>query len=226
MPSLSETLADRRKLLLAVTGGVVAVALVAVVLVLVLGGGDGEEAAPVAHPLGLTTPPDTSGVIGVDGQPAPLAQADLDGILVTVEGYLKEATITPLSQKKDGGPTTTAAPGAPTLAGFFTDGTAGRLQGDDRLTLSDEHLPFARGGVSTAKATVALAGIVQDGSAQFVNASIDVVMLVKADPEITVRRSGDLVLRPVDGGWKISGYELVVERAFGDRTTTSEAAFG
>lgn len=228
MPSLSDLASDRRRLLVAVTGGVVAVAIVAVALTMVLGGGGSDEdGAGKILPLELTALPDQSGVIGVDGQPAQLTQAELDAVVATLLAYLREATVTPLYlEKPDEDETTTTLAGAPSLESFFTDTAVGRLQTEDRLTLSDEHLPFAKDGVSTSKATVALTGIVQDGAAQFVNATIDVVMLVKGDDEITVMRSGDLVLRSVDGTWKIAAYKLSVTRAFGDRTTTSEAAFG
>jgi len=44
---------------------------------------------------------------------------------------------------------------------------------------------------------------------------------------VIVRRTGDLVLQPVDGKWRIGGYKLVAKRSFGTAvTTTSEAAFG
>ncbi|MBI2169214.1 MAG: hypothetical protein HYU28_06895 [Actinobacteria bacterium] len=225
---ISDLRTDRRKLLLTVAGAAVAIALIVVVLATVLGGGDGEGdgGPPPGGTLALTAPPDTSGIVGLDGQPAQLTPADLDAIVATIEGYLRDATITPLSQTPDETSTTQAGP-AP-LAAHFVEALTPRLGGDDALTLTDAHLGVAEDGVSTAKATATLAGLVQDGAAQFVNATIDVVVLAKGvpaeDDEVTIKRSGDLVLRPVEGGWKIAAYKLSVEREFGDRTEESQAA--
>lgn len=223
---------DRRKLLLALTGAVVGIAVIAVLLTSVLGdggdGGKGTTAAEDLQPLRLTAPPDTSGIIGVDGQPAQLSDEEMDAVLDVVLGYLRAATVTAVTtERPDEDETTTTEPGTRSVASYFTRVAATRLESDDVIVLTDEHLPFAGDGVSTTKLTVALAGIVQDGTAQFVNASIDVVMVVKGDEDITVQRRGDLVLRSNEGTWGIAGYQLSVQRDFGDRTTTtSEAAFG
>ncbi|HLF99074.1 MAG TPA: hypothetical protein VI916_01280 [Acidimicrobiia bacterium] len=218
---------DHRRRLLIGTGAIVAVALVGVLLATVFGGSDDDKRpeAPVVRPLALTSPVDTSGIIGVDGQPTQPPQADLDAILAAVTGYLKDATVTPLSTLPDDGVTTTAPAGNP-LAAHFGPVAAGSLQGTEIQALSDAHLGFAEGGVATEKLTVALAGIVQDGATQYVDATIDVLMVVRGDQDVTIARTGNLVLRPLDGSWKITAYRIDVTRTIGSETTTSEAAFG
>lgn len=219
-------MADRRRFALAITGAVLAVAAVVAVVLVALGDGDDGDDGPVAPdvlPAALTAPADTSGVIDVDGRPAALSQEELDAVVAVVEGYLGEATVDPLSRPPSDETTTTAADD-PGLEALFADAVKGRLQGGDILALSDAHLGFAEGGVLTDRATLSLSGVVQDGSAQFLNAAIDVVMVVRGDQPVTVKRTGDLVLRLVDGQWKIAAYKIKAEREFGDLTTTSEAA--
>lgn len=218
---------DRRKVLLAVAGVLVAVALVALVVAMFTGGDEeaDEPAAPVIQPLVLTAPPDTTGFIGVDGNPATPNPGEVEKVLAAITGYLKEATVTPLSTPR-AATSTTAPPGTADVATYFTEAAAGQIETVDGLTLSDRHLPFASDGVSTSTLTVALGGVMQDGAPQFVNATINVVMVAKGDQDVTISRTGELVLRPVDGQWKIAGYKLVVERALGDLTSTTEAAFG
>lgn len=219
---------DRRRMLLIGTGALVAIALVGVLLATVLGGSDDEkrEAAPVVQPLALTAPADTTGILGVDGQPTQLPQADLDAILATITGYLKDATVTPLSTPPEGDETTTSAPEANPLRAHFGPDAAGNVQGVALQALSDAHLGFAADGVSTSKLNVALAGLVQDGATQYVDATIDVVMVVNGEQAVTVARTGSLVLQPIDGSWKITAYRIDVARTVGGQTTTSEAAFG
>lgn len=229
--------AANRTRLLMITGGLVGLALLGTVLVLVLGGDDDEKegrpAPPAIRPLELTAAADTSGVIGIDGAPTSLPPADQDAILATITGYLKDATITPLSTPppdedadEADGTTTSSAPATAAMTAHFTDSAAASLDAERLLAVADAHLPFASDGVSTTKATVALAGIVRDGATEFVNATIDVGMVVRTDDPITVNRAGDLLLRRVDGTWRIAAYNIAVERSSGDGTTTSEAAFG
>ena len=232
---MNEPPRDRRRLLLWITGGVVAVALIAAVLAIALGGdgGDDEEAeepTPILT-VKLTAPVSASGVIDVNGAAAQLTPDQLTAVTTAIQVYLTEATVKPLSTKPpeedEETTTTTTAAAVDPLAASFTESAATRLKTDDRFALSDAHLPFAEDGVSFTTATADLAGIVSDGTVQFINATIKTVAMVHTDEQmITVTRTGNLVLRNVDDHWKIAGYDLKVERAIGGQMTTTEAAFG
>jgi len=224
------------------TVAVAAAAIVAMVVGVVglLTAGGGTSPPPPPDPLVVRLPTDLSGVYSVTGEPSRLDEADLRAVTATVRGYLEAATIAPLEADPDPDASTTAPdrPARP-LSSFFTDAAAARLDGPDRIALSDAHLPHALHQVSTdfARLPTLTALVGEDGRGLVVAVSLDVRMRVRtgdldlegdADVDaVVVRRRGDLVLQPVDGAWRIGGYQLRVERRYGTATTTtSEAAFG
>lgn len=224
---MSDLVADRRKLLLFVTGGVVAAALLIVVLVATLGGdgGDDTPAAP-SGPIELVASA-TQEVFTVSGEAGQLPPEDLAAVLDTVEAYLNAAALeAPLVDPR----TTTTAPQGARAAGdarpFFTTAAAGRLDTDDILTLTDAHLAPADGASPQGATVDAVAGLVgEDGRGVLVVVTLTVRTLVDLDDDVLVTRTGDIVVELVEGAWRISGYDLSVERSHSSETTTSEAAF-
>lgn len=228
---------DRRMQAVIGTGAVVAIAVVVSVAVMFFAGGD-EDPPPPAQPLeaALKTPKDPTGlsdIFAVSGEQARLSKKELRAIRSTIAGYLEAATVAPLQFD----PEDDDAESPPPLERFFTDRAARRLDGRDRRALSDDHLPFAKFGVSTEKANVDLTALVNDDGAQLVVASIKVRMRartgdledVEVDGEeadaIEIKRTGDLVLEPVKTNqWRIGGYEIEVRRDFGFAVETEEAA--
>jgi len=229
VPSLSDLTADRRKLFLAITGGVVGLALLTAVLVSVTGG-DSDDDTPAAPsgPIELTAPA-TQEVFTLAGDPGTLRPEDLDAAMATVETYLNAAALeAPLVDPES---TSTTSPegavGRGDARAQFTDAAAGRFATDDALALSDAHLAPAKSASPQTASVDAVTGLVgDDGAGQLVVLTISVTTRVDLDGDITITRTGDLVLEPVDGAWRISGYQLRVERSRDGETTTSEAAFG
>lgn len=232
VPSLSALLADRRKLFLLVTGAVVALALVVVAAVVLLGGDDdgSDVTAGPTGPIELATPT-TADVFNLAGEPAQLSTEDLEAVLTTVEGYLTAATLNaPTTELPEEGETTTTAAGTSPPSDprpFFTDAASAQFETDDASALSDGHLAPADGASPQSATVPSLAGLVgDDGAGQLVALTIDVTTVVDLDDDVIIRRTGDLVLEPTEAGWRISGYDLTVERTLGSETTTTQAAFG
>lgn len=213
---MSATGAARRTVLVAAIAAAVVIAL-GVSLFVVFVGGDDEEPPPPAKPLEIAAPKTIDDVFSVSGQPAELRRRDVRAVVATVKGYLQAATITPLEERE-----------GPRVARFFAGPAAERLKSKDRFALADAHLPRAEHGVSTERAKLGLAAIVDDaGAGQLVAATINVRMVVRLeDDSIVVNRSGDMVLQPAADGWRISAYHVRAKRTFASETTTTEAAFG
>lgn len=137
------------------------------------------------------------------------------GVLATLNGYLAAAVLTPLAT---GGP-------AGDLVPLFTSPAAGRVSaGPDRAAFIDEGLPPAADiRADTAVATLtALAGT--DGTVSVVSASIDLRLHAMARGlPLTVVRTGDLVLLPEGGTWRIDGYDVKASRTL-DATSTTVGA--
>jgi hypothetical protein len=129
-----------------------------------------------------------------------------NAVIATLTGYVNAATVTPLQKGAvdDAGLATALAPAV-----------TARLAGPDRAVLVDEGLPKATSRVKVAATPVALTGLADGaGSVVVVTANVDATTTTKtAKGRLVIKRTGDLVLEPDNGTWKITGYTLNVVRA-------------
>ncbi len=129
-----------------------------------------------------------------------------NAVMATLTGYVNAATVTPLRKGAvdDAGLATALAPAV-----------AARLAGPDRAVLVDEGLPKATSRVKVAATPVALTGLADGaGTVVVVTANVDATTTTKtAKGRLVIKRTGDLVLEPDNGTWKITGYTLNVVRA-------------
>lgn len=136
------------------------------------------------------------------------------GVLDTLDRYLEAAVLIPLGT---GGP-------AGDLTALFTGPAIGRViaGGPDRFAFIDENLP----PVSDLRKEAASAGFTAlagpDGVLSVVTAGLDlrVVGQVNGAP-VRVVRTGELVLVPENGTWRIDGYDIRVVRTLAEHTTTT-----
>jgi hypothetical protein len=136
------------------------------------------------------------------------------GALDTLNRYLDAAVLTPL---RSGGP-------AGDLTPLFTPPAAAKVTvaGPDRSAFIDEGLPplsEVRKHTAVAQLT-ALAG--SDGAMSVITAVLDLRLTghIGGAPA-AVQRTGELVLMPEGGVWRIDAYELKVVRSLDERTTTT-----
>ena len=97
--------------------------------------------------------------------------------------------------------------------------------GHDRYAFIDENLPPATDiGKEAAVATLtALAGA--DGTISVVTANLDLRLTGRVDgAPLTLERTGELVLMPEGGTWRIDAWDLKVTRRLADTTTTTTTA--
>ena len=136
------------------------------------------------------------------------------GALETLNRYLDAAVLTPL---RTGGP-------AGDLTPFFTAPAAAKVtvSGPDRSAFIDEGLPpLSDVKKETAVAQLAaLAG--SDGVMSVITAALDLRLTghVGGEP-VSVQRTGELVLMPEGGRWRIDAYELKVVRTLDQDATTT-----
>lgn len=141
-----------------------------------------------------------------------LAQAGshLQGVL---DRYLNNAVVGPLRSGRPAGD----------LSNLFVSDVLPRLLGPDRGALLDEGLPPVDDlNVKTATADlVALAG--PDGVAVLVaGIRMEIEGHLEGTP-LTVNRTGELHLAPEGDYWKISAYDIRVERRTANGVTTTTA---
>jgi hypothetical protein len=149
----------------------------------------------------------------------PVSPADFDaaeaGVLDTLNRYLNAAVLTPL---RSGGP-------AGDLTPLFTRPAVDRVMavGPDRFAFIDENLP----PVSDLREEAAVAGMTalagEDGALSVITAGLDLRLVGHIDGEpVSVVRTGELVLVPDGGAWRIDAYDISVTRSrAGGATTTT-----
>ena len=137
---------------------------------------------------------------GATSLPGPV----LNGVLATLNRYLDGAVVAPMRSGR----------AAADLPAIFTATAAQRLAGPDRSTLVEEVVSGASRSGRVDDAAAKLTGLLDPGgSILLVAAKVDVVLRTgAAGAETRVARSGELVLVPDGGAWRIDGYDLRVTR--------------
>lgn len=137
------------------------------------------------------------------------------GVLATLNRYLDAGVLAPL---RTGGP-------AGELAPLFTPGAAPRVaSGPDRGAFIDESVPRLT-GLRAESASVGLIGLAgADGTISVVDAVLDLRLIgTDGNAWLTVVRTGELVLLPEPGGWKIDGWDIRASRDSVAGVTTTAA---
>jgi len=182
---------------------VVAAAVVAVAATTLGAGPVGAARAPKA--VVKIAPGDTT-VHATGGGPDALPGEVTTGVMAAIDGYLADAAARPLQKGRPGDEAR--------LATVLSPAVMARLAGPDRTVLVDEGLPKATGAVKVTAKPVVLTGLA-DGSGKVVVVTAGLATTTRtrtAKGPVTITRTGDLVLRPDDGTWKIVGYALTVDR--------------
>jgi hypothetical protein len=148
--------------------------------------------------------------------PTATSEATWAGVLDTLNRWMEAGVLTPL---RTGGPAGDLAPlfHPPALANVVPGGA-------DRFAFIDENLP----PVSDLRSERAVAGLTalagQDGTVSVVTAGLDIRLIGHvAGAPVTVVRTGELVLLPEGGTWRIDAYDIRVVRTLAEDTTTSTA---
>lgn len=138
------------------------------------------------------------------------------GVLDTLNKYLDAAILTPL---RTGGP-------AGDLTPFFNAPALERVVpgGPDRFVFIDENMP----ALSDLRSERAVAGLTAlagtDGTVSVVTAGLELRLIGHvAGTPVTVVRTGELVLMPEAGKWRIDAYDISVARTIAEETTTTTA---
>jgi hypothetical protein len=148
--------------------------------------------------------------------PATTFNATWAGVLDTLNRYLEVAILTPL---RTGGPAGDLTPlfNPPALAEVVPGGA-------DRYAFIDENLP----PLSDLRSERAVAGLTalagKDGTVSVVTAGLELRLIGHvAGAPVTVVRTGELVLMPEGGTWRIDAYDIRVVRTVAEATTTTTA---
>lgn len=168
------------------------------------------EAAPIAV-TGAGFEVHTAVPVGPDAVNAAWA-----GVLGTLNRYLEVAVLTPL---RSGGP-------AGDLAPLFTPLVVDRVTSvsSDRAAFVDEGLAPATDlrSVAAVATLTSLGG--PDAAMGVVSVGLDLRLTGRVDgAPLTVSRTGELVLVPSDGAWRIAAYDLKVTRTLTGASTTTTA---
>jgi hypothetical protein len=152
--------------------------------------------------------------VGVDhAAPRAMDAATSRAGLEAVDAYVQAALVAPLEGR------------AVKLDGLVGMGAAARLaEGQhDRAVLTTEGLPDIDEVAATLR-PVRLVGLTEGfGTMPLISASIEFTAdLATEDGPLKITHLGELVLTN-DHGWKLIGYEMVVIRDDGNRTTTTTA---
>lgn len=144
----------------------------------------------------------------------PSFDASWAAVLDTLNRYLDAAVLTPL---RSGGP-------AGDLTPLFTPLSAGRVTtvGPDRAAFIDEGLPPAT-DLRRERGVATLTGLGgRDALLSVVSAQLELRLTGRVDgAPLTLVRTGELVLIPEGGTWRIDAWDLRVTRSLAGVTTTT-----
>jgi hypothetical protein len=203
---------DRPTVLL-IALGVVVVAALGAAAFLVLGGDD-DDGGPNRSP--LATSKNETGTVQVQfeptqvvnlngaGPPAQLSPEQVTALVGTARQYLDGAVIEPLRTGKP----------AADISGLFDAATAAQLTGLARPALFEEGLPAATGDLDATTSRLVVTGL-SDGAGAFVLATVgsDVEIVAATDDgDLRIHRITELTLVPEGATWKISGFDVLVDR--------------
>ncbi len=149
--------------------------------------------------------------------PTPRSDATWAGVLDTLNRYLDAGVVTPLAH---GWPR--RRPDAAVQPRRPSNGSS--PAGVDRFAFIDENLP----PVSDLRSERAVAGLTglagKDGTVSVVTAGLELRLIGHvAGAPVTVVRTGELVLMPEGGTWRIDAYDIKVVRTIAEDTTTTTA---
>jgi hypothetical protein len=164
-------------------------------------GGDGEAAGEGPTRVDVKPGLVVSESVGAEAA-FPEDQRNL--LVKKVRTYVEAATVEPL---RTGRP-------AKGLEALFDAGALAALQGPDGEVMLDQGLPEVTGKLTAVTAPVAINALA-DGNGAWVMASARIVLDVKGgldDGTLRIARQGELLFVPEAGDWKITAFDMVVER--------------
>lgn len=195
-------------------GGIAAAAVV-IVVALSSCSSSSKTSTPASRAAGSTPGGSSTAPKGAPGRTFTLSEPEVDafntppllpheakdGAQGLLDQYLDRAVLTPLQSGHAGD-----------LAPLFTASALERVNGPDRAALVDEGVSGAT-DVTAAKALASLTALVGPEGVHLMVAGINLVVTGKVNgTPIVVQRSGELTL-VVDGDtWKISSYDVKVDR--------------
>jgi len=186
------------------------------------GGGNKEAAKPKPKPTTTTRARQTT--IDVEIGRAMLETASLssppfpdevrDPVKSELVRYVEVAMITPLR---------TGKVASSDLGEVFDLGAIYRVNGLERTIVTDEGFGRAVGAVEFAAFPVSLTALADtDGKPVLVSAEVGFVAKGRTrQGKFEISRTGELLLAPVEGGWRITGWNLHVQRRGTGTTPTT-----
>lgn len=181
--------------------------------------GDGEDAKKKTKKITISDLELTvGGVYNANAGPAvafpPEGQT---AVMETIGAYVQGGLINPITEGEV----------PEELTQYFDAGATARLSGPDRAVLFDEDLPELNGAFTPLAQPVIITAL-SDGTGAFVLATAAVNYEATAETEdgdVKVTRQMELTLAPVEGLWKITGYDIILVRdGPGITSTTTTAA--
>jgi hypothetical protein len=190
---------------IAVVLGVVVLLAVLAVVLFAGGKGGGEhkarKAVKVSANVKLVAGQVRNENAGPAAQLSPDAQA---AILKAVGEYVDKGVIKPVQKHRK----------APDLSALFDQGTAARLTGFDRGALFEEGLPKVTALKAQADPVELTALSDANGTFVLVTAKFNFTLDAKtAHGAVTVKRATELTFAPQGTEWRITGYDVRVERS-------------
>lgn len=189
-----------------------------------------STAAPAASAPATTTPT-VPPAIRITATPAGVESMRREP--VAIPGEVHDAVVATLNTWLDLGvvkPLLSGQPAAGLDAAFTPEAGARLTPGSpDRAAMLEEGAPA---GVHPEAASAALVGLAApDGSLSLVTALVEVAFVRSLGPDrVRVVRTGEVLLVPAAGGWRIDGYDVVARRdtlpppaAAATTTTTARA---
>lgn len=142
-------------------------------------------------------------VVSAGPKDATLPDDARDKVVATMQRYVTDGVVTPLATGKKSGD----------LSAAFDKETLARVNGPDRATLLDEGMPKADRVIAKTAAVALTALADQGGATVLVSAGLvlDLDATINGKP-VHIKRLGDFVLASDGDSWKISAYDVGVQR--------------
>jgi hypothetical protein len=194
----------RRRLVVAVIGAVVLVVIGVGSWALFLrddGDSNGDEAGPSGTKVVI---PAGDVVTETVAAPAPFPEDQRTMVVKQVRKYVEVATVDPLRSARP----------AQKLDTVFDAGAMAAVQGPDGEAMLDQGLPKVTGKLTARSAPVAINALA-DASGAWVMASARIDLDVEGvvdDGTLRIARQGELLFVPEAGNWKITAFDVLVER--------------